>query len=183
MDEARRPDPAEGVQRLDMVFVHLKRAKPIVGEVIKKGKGELGLHVIYGPPNKVGTMMKVPTNALQSYKVTSHQLKGAFPNNDMPQELVEKGEAYLITDKPTMYPDFSGYTPNAQAQAPVTDQGGMMTRDDLKAMAPKQQAQPAQQADPNVNLAQDILKAGKGGEDQGFPMTFGLRRRYGNAGV
>lgn len=175
--------------RLDLVFVHLKRGGPVLGEMVRKGNGEIGLHVIYGPRQKLGQMIPVSTDLLKPYKVSSAQLKGAFPQGQMPAELVEKGSAYLITDKPTMYPDFSGIS-GASDQAPMTDVGGSVASQGGRDIAPDPTVAPAKAQDPNMALAQDFLKQGSespstptGNDDGGYPMTFGIRRKYGNKGV
>jgi hypothetical protein len=220
VDEARRVadfrgqyDPAEDIHRLDLIFVHLKRGGPILGEMVRKGKGEIGIHVIYGPRNKVGQMLVVPTDNLQPYKVSSMQLKGAFPQGKVPEELLEKGTAYLVTDKPTMYPDFSSASIDfngptkerdpevAQArqslvQQPASDSGGEDPVAKLKSQWGVQSGKPSFGGeDPNMTLARDFLKQGQesrpssggGGrrerEQRSVPMSLGIRRRFGNSGV
>lgn len=114
-------------------------------------------------------MLKVPVENLKPYKVSSAQLSGAFPNGQMPEELLRQGSAYLVTDKPTMYPDFTNMT---MGQQPA---GGELT----------QPEQPAQN-NPNAQLAQDILKQG-GDHTNGFKklpshpplMTRDRLKRYG----
>lgn len=80
---------------------------PILGEVIEDLGQTIKLHVIYGIPSKMGAIVNVSAKNLQSYKVTKFQLKHLFPGGSLPDALEEKGEAYLITDKPGQYPDFS----------------------------------------------------------------------------
>lgn len=203
-------DPAEDIQRLDLVFVHLKRGGPILGEMVRKAKGEIGLHVIYGPRNKVGQMLMVPTDNLQPYKVSSMQLKGAFPQGKVPEELLEKGTAYLVTDKPTMYPDFTSGNVDFNGPTKERDPEVAQARQSLmQDPAPGGDEDPVARLksqwgvgsgkpsfggeDPNMTLARDFLKQGQSSSPSGggrrerearaVPMSLGVRRRFGNAGV
>jgi hypothetical protein len=166
---------------LDLVFVHEGRRAPLIGEFIKANETEMRLHVIWGPKEKIGNTVVVDKDNLQDYKVPSFQMQSMFAKTGTPEELKQKGEMYIVTDRPTMYPNITGANIDFNGSSKDdTDAGAIRsakaslgigaqhaTQDEDPDMAAARASfglggdQPRfRSEDPNLSLARDFLKQG-----------------------